>query len=51
MKEYSFLELVNKFAKNYDALTEDEKKYLKNSFDFYLSAPSTGEKEPTPVMP
>ena len=51
MKEYSFLELVNKFVTNYDALTEEEKKYVKNSFDFYLSTTSTGTKAPTSVMP
>lgn len=37
MKKYSFLELVNKFVENYESLTEEEKKYVKNSFDFYLS--------------
>lgn len=49
MDKYSFLELVNKFAKDYESLTEDEKNYLKNSFDFYLSSPATGKKIPVGV--
>lgn len=37
MNKHSFLELVNKFVKDYASLTEEEKAYVKNSFDFYLS--------------
>ena len=40
MKEFSFLELVNKLVKNSEELTDEERKYLKNSFEFYLSTPS-----------
>lgn len=41
MNKHSFLELVNKFVKDYNSLTEEEKTYVKNSFDFYLSPVST----------
>lgn len=41
MNKHSFLELVNKFVKDYNSLTEEEKVYVKNSFDFYLSPVST----------
>ena len=42
----SFLELVNKFVKDYESLTEEEKAYVKNSFDFYCSSMTTGKKTP-----
>ncbi len=42
MNKHSFLELVNKFVKDYNSLTEEEKAYVKNSFDFYLSPVPTG---------